>query len=309
MSKLFKQAFTLIELLVVIAIIGILSGLIVVSMSGMTEKANIAKSQVFSNSLKNALLMNMVGQWTFDDIDSTDYNSSTKVLNNDTGNVPDSWSTNEGTAAGGPVLSSNCVSGTCLSFDGVDDYVEIPQQPSLTPVDAMTLEAWMYFNRLSYSVYQESISKGTHLGYRFNVAANTKFVYFLVNTVGGYDAIGTPDLQEGKWYHLVGTYNSTNNKLSVFVNGVEYSKTHIYGGKLNIALDSLWIGRRSDAGFFKGLIDNVRIYNAATSISQVKESYYAGLDSLLASGQINRKEYKERIDSAANKENNFGSNF
>jgi prepilin-type N-terminal cleavage/methylation domain-containing protein len=54
MNELIKKAFTLIELLVVIAIIGILSGLIVVSMGGVTQKANIAKAQVFSNSLKNA---------------------------------------------------------------------------------------------------------------------------------------------------------------------------------------------------------------------------------------------------------------
>ena len=52
MNKFIKQAFTLIELLVVIAIIGILSGLIVVSMSGVTQKATIAKAQVFSNSLR-----------------------------------------------------------------------------------------------------------------------------------------------------------------------------------------------------------------------------------------------------------------
>ena len=49
MHKIKQLAFTLIELLVVIAVIGILSGLIVVSMSGVTNKATIAKAQVFSN--------------------------------------------------------------------------------------------------------------------------------------------------------------------------------------------------------------------------------------------------------------------
>jgi prepilin-type N-terminal cleavage/methylation domain-containing protein len=58
MKKTVSIAFTLIELLVVIAIIGILSGLIVVTMNGVTQKANIAKAQVFSNSLRNALMLN-----------------------------------------------------------------------------------------------------------------------------------------------------------------------------------------------------------------------------------------------------------
>jgi len=66
MHKIFRQAFTLIELLVVIAIIGILSGLIIVSMNGITNSATVAKAQVFSNSLRNALMMNLVSEWKFD---------------------------------------------------------------------------------------------------------------------------------------------------------------------------------------------------------------------------------------------------
>ena len=58
-----RTAFTLIELLVVIAIIGILSGLIIVSVSGAAQKATIAKAQIFSNSLRNSLMMNMVAEF------------------------------------------------------------------------------------------------------------------------------------------------------------------------------------------------------------------------------------------------------
>jgi prepilin-type N-terminal cleavage/methylation domain-containing protein len=103
MHKLLKQAFTLIELLVVIAIIGILSGLIVVSMSGVTQKATIAKAQVFSNSLRNSLMLNLISEWKLD------------------GNANDSWSGgNNGTWYGseeGTNTSANyrpsdeCVSG------------------------------------------------------------------------------------------------------------------------------------------------------------------------------------------------------
>ncbi len=53
-----KGAFTLIELLVVIAIIGILSGLIVVSMSGATNSANDAKRKANLDVLKKALMYN-----------------------------------------------------------------------------------------------------------------------------------------------------------------------------------------------------------------------------------------------------------
>jgi len=81
MNKLIKRSFALIELLVVIATIGILSGLIVVSMSGVTNKATIAKGQIFSNSLRNSLMANLVSEWKFD-----------QVNNPSTDQTPDSWS-------------------------------------------------------------------------------------------------------------------------------------------------------------------------------------------------------------------------
>lgn len=42
-------------------------------------------------------------------------------------------------------------------------------------------------------------------------------------------------------------------------------------------------------------MDDVRIYNVAMSTSQIKEQYYSGLNSLLASGNINKEEYKQRL--------------
>lgn len=57
MSKLLKKAFTLIELLVVIAIIGVLSGLIIVSMNGSINSANDAKRKANIDSIKKALVI------------------------------------------------------------------------------------------------------------------------------------------------------------------------------------------------------------------------------------------------------------
>jgi len=47
-----NKSFTLIELLVVIVIIGILAGVIIVSVSSSINKANFAKAQSFSNTVQ-----------------------------------------------------------------------------------------------------------------------------------------------------------------------------------------------------------------------------------------------------------------
>jgi uncharacterized membrane protein len=46
---------------------------------------------------------------------------------------------------------------------------------------------------------------------------------------------------------------------------------------------------------FRGVIDEVWIYNEAISSFQIRENYYAGLKRLLAKGEINEEEYQEKL--------------
>ena len=51
--------------------------------------------------------------------------------------------------------------------------------------------------------------------------------------------------------------------------------------------------------FFKGLVDDFRIYNAALSTAQIKQNYIVGLNSLLANGNISKEEYNQRLNNLA----------
>ena len=129
-----------------IAIIGILSGSIVVALGGITSKANIAKSQVFSNSLRNALMSNLISEWKLDQVGVPGANQT-----------PDNWAGNTGTLADGSTCSSiapihcpqlqtaNCISGSCLSFDGTDDYISFASAINT----AKTQSGWFYFSTLA----------------------------------------------------------------------------------------------------------------------------------------------------------------
>jgi len=81
-------------------------------------------------------------------------------------------------------------------------------------------------------------------------------------------------LVDGVWSHIAFTYNGSIEAL--YVNGIlvgttAYTLTPSSGGL------SLNIGKRWDlANYFKGLIDDVRIYSSASTPSDIQAMYTAG---------------------------------
>jgi prepilin-type N-terminal cleavage/methylation domain-containing protein len=286
MEKIFKTAFTLIELLVVIAIIGILSGLIVVTMSGVTSKANIAKSQVFSNSLRNALMLNLVSEWKFDGTGVADGGNVTTAYTQDT------WgSGGTGTINGSPKVysGSNCVYGSCLRFLGPTDYVSISNFNFGTTND-FTISLW--FNK-------ENTIRGDPLFFgsspnNIDIDLNDSGYGVWVFWAGG----GTPSVRttrsyaDQNWHNLVFTRSGTT--FSLYVDGTYINQT-VDSSVMTLSGQTLGIINSN----YVGKIDEVRIYNAAVPSSQIEEQYYSGLNSLLSSGAIGFSEYQSRIDSLA----------
>lgn len=123
----YQSAFTLIELLVVIAIVGILAGILVLSMTNATNQATIAKAKVFSNSIRDSMAQTLVSEWNFDEL--------TSAINGQV--IKDSWGSNNGTLRAGTgdtnnKMFSNCISEKCLLFDGIDDYISISHNQNLS---------------------------------------------------------------------------------------------------------------------------------------------------------------------------------
>lgn len=156
-----------------------------------------------------------------------------------------------------------------FQFDGVDDYVDIPDDPSLQITDFITLETWIKYE-VGGTYYQPRIlSKGPDgEGYEL-LTTSTGSIRNLEFRIDPGNVISNASLSAGDWYHIAASYNGSEIKL--FVNGnLDISLS--VSGSLNISTLNLFIGQKSTSGFdkLKGCVDEVRIWNVARTQAEIQ---------------------------------------
>jgi prepilin-type N-terminal cleavage/methylation domain-containing protein len=289
-----NKSFTLIEILVVIVVIGIISSFIIVGLSSVSDKANIAKGQAFSNSLRNSLLMNLVSEWKLDE------GTGSTTL--------DSWGSNTGTLgtstigdAAEPTRIADCVSGKCLSFDGTDDYIEIANNSMLQPRDAITISTWVKI--IAYPAAQASIiDKGNsaipYIDYRLRIRLDGKIAWELGDGTSdsGTNFLSNSSLAINKWYNVVVNYNKVSR--NIYINGVFDNTNSSFVSQIGARSNNLQIGRHMGGNYcFSGILDEIQFYNSSVSTNQIQERYFVGINKLFKNNEIALNEFNERITS------------
>jgi type II secretory pathway pseudopilin PulG len=268
--------------LVVIAIIGILAGMVVVNMSGATDSAKIAKSKVFSSSVKSSLLMNRFSEWKLDEGSGA--------------TTADTIGPNNGILSGGPLWKSgaDCVSDGCLQFDGVDDYVDCGDISTVN-WSGLTAEAWVYRTANGMNGYAGVYYKGTDsdLG-RFLITDSGQVL--VQNGNGNFYSTGLSDVPKNVWTHVLYAHDRSAGQEYIYING-KIRGQQARTGDIAQNTTNLWIGfgySLANNYMFPGFIDEVRIYNSALPASAIRSHYIAGLEKLLAGKQITTQYYQQK---------------
>ncbi|WP_255949798.1 LamG-like jellyroll fold domain-containing protein [Streptomyces odontomachi] len=162
------------------------------------------------------------------------------------------------------------VTGTAVSFDGVDDYAQtdIPTVPTDT---GFSVSAWVKLSALPDHAAVIAAQPGNHSP-GFELYYSKDFDRWAFNQYTS-DTSGAPivramapqagGVSAGEWTHLVGTFSTQNDELRLYVQG------QLVG---SAAYDSPWDARRGlmiGAGsydgvaksFFPGVIDDLRIFD------------------------------------------------
>jgi hypothetical protein len=174
---------------------------------------------------------------------------------------------NAGTITGAERTSAGRFGGA-LSFNGTSDLVTIPDSPSLDLTRAMSLEAWVRPTELG-SAWRTAILKEQPGQLRYALYANTDTgrPSGHVNVADDEDTRGTAALPRDQWSYLATTWDGTT--LRLYVNGEAVSSRTV-GGTLATSDDPLRIGGNGVwAEWFKGLIDEVRVYDRALGDTEI----------------------------------------
>jgi hypothetical protein len=182
--------------------------------------------------------------------------------------------TNPGELLGGASYKRGMV-GPGFRFDGVNDWVRIPNSPSLSQT-RITLDAWVYVTG-KQGTHRHIISKDDvfrEREYSRAVFETDVFACFVQLPSGLALLIGTTPVELDSWYHVAMTHDGL--KLRLYLNGVLEGTLDAVGDVVPTQNPVGIGGNMVAAVFFPGIIDEAQIFNRALTDAEILAIYQAG---------------------------------
>ncbi len=212
-------------------------------------------------SRKDTMTDNLVGYWTFDGEDVagvTAYDRSGRG--------------NNGTLTAGPVRAIGKI-GQSLDFNGSTQYVSVPSTSSLQITNDIAVSAWVFLdtntsNDLAIVVKVNAATPD----YTFYISASD-FLAFYANGLGSILSTGTI-VPDGQWHHVLAS--RSGSVMSFYKDGVAVGTSTFSGSFATNANALLIAGDTGASTFLDAKVDDVRIYNRALSVDEIKRLYKMG---------------------------------
>jgi hypothetical protein len=198
---------------------------------------------------------NLVGWWTLDEgSGTTAFDSSGKG--------------NDATFQGNPQWVADGRLGGAVQFNGTTDYLAAPDSDSLDiKGDRLTLAAWVKGNSWATShIIRKIPDTGTGSIYFIRVQANV-LRGDLATAAGTVVVQGVTPVRAQEWIHVALVYDGAEGR--IYLNGAVDGRINL-SGKIAESNNELRLGRGEPAGYLNGSVDDVRIYNRALTVDEIK---------------------------------------
>lgn len=189
---------------------------------------------------------------------------------------------NRGVLTNSPTWTGSGRVGGALTFSGSTQYVNIPSSASLNQTGDLTIEAWV--NLTDHANHNTITAKTTGDGstnntYELRTEQTTGRLQFrafdsALRTVTSNNAVAT-----GGWHHVAVTKSSGTARL--YIDGSQDGQGSM--GTATANSNALKLGARDDlaaASYFKGTLDEVRLFSRALTAAEVAGDHTAGLAGL-----------------------------
>jgi hypothetical protein len=166
------------------------------------------------------------------------------------------------------------IDGSALACDG--GSVEVPNNPAFSIRDGLTLECWVKTEVAGQGnnwIVNRVFGGATSTGYRLGLL-DGKPCFEVPLTDWSHHLKADIDLPTGQWVHLAGTFDGKVER--IYVNGVERGSMDRVGpvnaNNFNLCLGNYAVGHQS---YFRGLLDEVKLYDRALSAEEIARHFKA----------------------------------
>jgi len=182
----------------------------------------------------------------------------------------------------GATYSADAIRGLSMSFDGSNDYIEIPDSASLSFGDEITISTWI--KSVSDGNFHGIVNKydGTNSGeeIRYFKRIGGTLTFEIVDSSGNSIRNDSNlSVSDNNWVHTAVSYSAVTDEVKHYINGVLDNDTSLSSAdSLKDTTVPLIIGA-SQGGtttLFNGNMDDIRIYDRALSDQEIHQLYNWG---------------------------------
>lgn len=189
-------------------------------------------------------------------------------------------------AGNGVSYASSAKTGESVLIDGNNEGLTSNYTYPINDVstDSFSISAYAYIPSTDKDASIHIAGQGHNEGFGLQIQWNTSWtdevqVQFGIREQGAGDhtAISGPALPTNNWYHFVGIYDSSIEELKLYIDGEIISTSNVSPASF-VTTEGFGIGQRShllgsNVDYYRGNIDDVRLYNRTLSKEEVQYLY------------------------------------
>jgi concanavalin A-like lectin/glucanase superfamily protein/thrombospondin type 3 repeat protein len=206
------------------------------------------------------------------------------------GTAADTVDANDGVLRNGASFAPG-ISGQAFTFDGVDDLVQIPSNPSLNPTGSFSIDVWVFPRTLAEfnAIFAKWADGGDYIdqrSYSLSLWFDQRVEFAISDPANqrnqGFHQFRSPPgvVPLNQWSHLAVVYEQPTGTRRIYVNGAEVASRSDPPLTITQGIAPLTIGGNyfsTAYGFFDGRVDDARYWNRILGPAEIAEIHRAGM--------------------------------